>query len=68
MVKAGVSEHKVVAKACREINDLASLEWLPQLPNLDLIKALSADMEIELLETFGRVSEVEVLKVLLKNT
>lgn len=67
VVEDGAPGHKGFSKACREINNLESLEWSPQSPDLNLIEALWADMETELGETFGRVSDLDTLKIILKN-
>lgn len=44
------------------------IDWSPQSPDLNLIEALSGDMETELGETFGRIEDLETLKLVLKNT
>lgn len=67
VVEDGAPGHKGVANACRERNGVEVLEWSPQSPDLNLIEALWGDMETELGETFGRVSDLEVLKVVVKN-
>lgn len=67
MVEDGAPGHKGVANACRERNGIEVLGWSPQSPDLNLIEALWGDMETELGETFGRVSDLEVLKVVVKN-
>lgn len=67
VVEDGAPGHKGVSKECWEINNVEVLEWAPQSPDLNLIEVLWGDMETKLGETFGRVSDLEVLKVVLKN-
>lgn len=40
VVKDGAPRHKGVANACQEINCMESLEWSPQLSDLNLMEAL----------------------------
>ncbi|RPB06564.1 transposable element Tc3 transposase, partial [Morchella conica CCBAS932] len=49
-------------------NNIDSIDWLPQSPDLNLIEALWAHMETELGETFGRISDLKTLKDVLKST
>lgn len=44
------------------------IDWSPQSPDLNPIKALWGDIETELGETFGRIENLELLKIELKNT
>jgi len=51
----GAPGHKGGSKICREMK---SLEWVPQSPNLNLIEALWGDIEVELGEKYGRISDI----------
>lgn len=48
VVENGAPGHITFAIECRRWNNLEVLDWLPQSPDLNLIEALSGDMETEL--------------------
>jgi hypothetical protein len=68
VVEDGAPGHKKYSIRCRERNNMDSIDWPPQSPDLNLIEALWAHMEMELGETFGRISDLKTLKEILKNT
>jgi hypothetical protein len=68
VVEDGAPGHKKYSIRCRERNNMDSIDWPPQSPDLNLIEALWAHMETELGETFGRISDLKTLKEVLKNT
>lgn len=68
VVEDGAPGHKKYANECRERNQVDSIDWPPQSPDLNLIEALWNDIETELGEIYGntRFTNVETLKLLLR--
>ena len=62
VVEDGAPGHQGYAKLCCQRNNLDSLPWPAQSPDLNLIEALWSDIEQELGELYGRIHDVKVLK------
>ncbi|KAH0603088.1 uncharacterized protein H6S33_008092 [Morchella sextelata] len=67
VVEDNAPGHKGVANQCREVNEVETVPWPPQSPDLNLIEALWAEIETELGETIGRVNDIEVLQIMIRN-
>jgi hypothetical protein len=61
-VEDGAPGHKGYSIQYRELNEVDSVEWPAQSPDLNLIEALWGDIEAELGEIWGRVADIGVLE------
>jgi len=62
----GAPGHKGASKLCRQVSGMESLEWVPQSPDLSLIEALWGDIEVELCEKYGRISDINTVMTRVK--
>lgn len=62
IVEDGAPGHKGAARRYRELNEMESIKWPAQSPDLNLIEALWLDMESELGETWGRIADIPALE------
>ncbi|KAF8463995.1 hypothetical protein BDZ91DRAFT_730538 [Kalaharituber pfeilii] len=58
----GAPGHKGFSKACRKKNDVETLEWVPQSPDLNPIEVLWGDMEVQLGKKYGRLDNIPDLQ------
>ena len=58
IVEDGASGHQKHAKTYRELNNMASLIWPPQSPDLNLIEAIWQEIENELGMIWGRAKNL----------
>jgi transposase len=68
VVEDGAPGHKGCAKEYRDLNELDTIEWPAQSPDLNLIEALWLDLETELGETWGRIATTDFLEASLQAT
>ena len=67
VVEDGAPGHQKYAIRCRRLNDVDTIPWPPQSPDLNLIEALWADIEVELGQAYERATNTEDL-ILMLNT
>ncbi|KAH0605583.1 uncharacterized protein H6S33_004805 [Morchella sextelata] len=60
-------KHKRQANICRQINEVDTIPLPSQLSDFNLIEALWGEIETDIGEAVGRVEDIEVLKVMLRN-
>jgi len=65
VVEDGAPGHQKYAIQCRKLNNLETLPWPPQSPDLNLIEALWADMETELGQIYERATNTDDLILML---
>jgi hypothetical protein len=65
VVEDGAPGHKKYAIQYRNLHEMDTIQWPAQSPDLNLIEALSLDIETELGEIWGRVGDIEALKTCL---
>ena len=62
VVEDGAPGHNGVSRESRRINEVDSLPWPAQSPDFNLIEALWGDLEVELGEKYGRISDLDLLE------
>ena len=66
VVEDGAPGHRGHTKKYRELNGMDALPWPAQSPDLNFIEALWQDVEVELGQVWGRVSDLETLEAAVK--
>jgi hypothetical protein len=66
VVEDGAPGHKKYAIHYRNLNEMDTIQWPAQSPDLNLIEALWMDLETELGEIWGRVGDITMLEQCLK--
>lgn len=62
VLEDGAPGHKGISTECRRLNEMESLPWVAQSPDLNLIEILWADLEVELGLRYDRIDDMELLQ------